>query len=247
MIKIGLAERNLRMSSEQKKNTVKQEDIMNLLDSCYEKCLNGIPKVSPSVENLANDYLKRHKTTEEACRAMLRNQIAKCTTSGVVTGLGGFITMPVAIPANVGSVIYVQMRMIACAAYMADYELNSDQTQTFVYACLAGVAVNGLLKQAGIKFGVKFANGLIKKIPGKVLTKINQKVGFRFITKFGTKGIVNLGKLLPGVGAVVGGGLDLVETKVIADRAYKWFLKGDFFVKGEGEDEIIEIDDMDFE
>lgn len=94
-----------------------------------------------------------------------------------------------------------------------------------IYACLAGVAVNGLLKQAGIKIGVKFTNGLIKKIPGKVLTKINQKVGFRFITKFGTKGIVNLGKLLPGVGAIVGGGLDLVETKIIAERAYKWFFK----------------------
>lgn len=130
---------------------------------------------------------------------------------------------------------------------MAGYELNSDQTQTFVHACLAGVAVNSLVRQAGIKFGVKFANGLIKKIPGKVLTKINQKVGFRFITKFGTKGIVDLGKLLPGVGAVVGGGLDLVETKVIADRAYKWFLKGDFSVKGEKEDEIIEIDETDFE
>ncbi len=34
---------------------------------------------------------------------------------------------------------------------------------------------------------------------------------------------------------------------MIADRAYKWFLKGDFSVKGEGEDEIIDIDDMDFE
>ena len=56
---------------------------------------------------------------------MLKNQIAKCTTSGVVTGLGGFITMPVAIPANIGSVIYVQMRMIACTAYMADYDLNN--------------------------------------------------------------------------------------------------------------------------
>ena len=40
------------------------------------------------------------------------------------------------------------MRMIACTAYMSDYDLNSDQTQTFVYACLAGVAVNSLLKQA---------------------------------------------------------------------------------------------------
>ncbi len=235
------------MGAKEKKHVMTQEDIMNLLDSCYEKCLSGIPKVSPSVKDMATDYLKKHNTTEEACRAMLRNQVAKCTTSGVITGFGGFITMPVAIPANVGSVIYVQMRMIACVAYMADYELNSDQTQTFVYACLAGVAVNSLVKQAGIKFGVKFANGLIKKIPGKVLTKINQKVGFRFITKFGTKGIVNLGKLLPGVGAVVGGGLDLVETKVIADRAYKWFLKGDFSVKGEKEDEVIEIDETDFE
>ncbi len=232
------------MNSKEKKPVMTEEDIMKLLDSCYEKCLNGIPKVSPSVEKLANDYLKKHRTTEEACRAMLKNQIAKCTTSGVVTGFGGFITMPVAIPANVGSVIYVQMRMIACVAYMADYELDSDQTQTFIYSCLAGVAVNGLLKQAGIKIGVKFTNGLIKKIPGKVLTKINQKVGFRFITKFGTKGIVNLGKLLPGVGAIVGGGLDLVETKIIAERAYKWFFKGDFWVKDQNGEDMIEIDDI---
>lgn len=232
------------MNSKEKKPVMTEEDIMKLLDSCYEKCLNGIPKVSPSVEELANDYLKKHRTTEEACRAMLKNQITKCTTSGVVTGFGGFITMPVAIPANVGSVIYVQMRMIACVAYMADYELDSDQTQTFIYACLAGVAVNGLLKQAGIKIGVKFTNGLIKKIPGKVLTKINQKVGFRFITKFGTKGIVNLGKLLPGVGAIVGGGLDLVETKIIAERAYKWFFKGDFSVKDQNGEDMIEIDDI---
>lgn len=232
------------MDSKEKKLVVTQEDIMKLLDSCYEKCLNGIPKISPSVEELANDYLKKHGTAEEACKAMLRNQIVKCTTSGVVTGFGGFITMPVAIPANVGSVIYVQMRMIACAAYMAEYELNSDQTQTFIYACLAGVAVNKLVKQAGIKFGVKFANGLIMKIPGKVLTRINQKVGFRFITKFGTKGIINLGKLIPGVGAIVGGGLDLVETKIIANRAYRWFFEGDFSVEGKVEEDEIEMDDL---
>lgn len=122
------------MNSKEKKPVMTEEDIMKLLDSCYEKCLNGIPKVSPSVEELANDYLKKHRTTEEACRAMLKNQIAKCTTSGVVTGFGGFITMPVAILANVGSVIYVQMRMIACVAYMADYELDSDQTQTFIHS-----------------------------------------------------------------------------------------------------------------
>ena len=48
--------------------------------------------------------------------------------------------------------------------------------------------------------------------------------------------------MLPGVGAIVGGGLDLVETKVIADRAYKWFMTGDFSVKGESNDDVIDID-----
>lgn len=152
--------------------------------------------------------------------------------------------MPVTIPANIGSVIYVQMRMIACAAYMAGYELDSDQTQTFVYACLAGVAVNQLLKQVGIQFRIKMANGLVKKIPGKVLTKINQKVGFRFITKFGTKGLVNIGKMIPCVGAVIGGGLDLAETKVISNRAYKWFIEENF--ETNIEEEMIEIDESDF-
>lgn len=37
------------MSSENKTAIVSQEDIMKVLDSCYEKCLNGIPKVSPDV------------------------------------------------------------------------------------------------------------------------------------------------------------------------------------------------------
>lgn len=236
--------------SERKKQKISQEDIMKLLDSCYEKCLNGVPKVSSNVEDMANDYLQKHKTKEEACKSMIKNQIAKCTTSGFINGFGGIITMPVTLPANIGSVLYVQMRMIACIAYLAGFELYSDQTQTFVYACLAGVAVNELIKQAGIKFGVKFANGLIKKIPGKVLTKINQKVGFRFITKFGTKGIVNIGKLLPGVGAIIGGGLDFAETKIIADRAYRWFFEGDFEnAKDNYKEEpiVVEVDDADFE
>ena len=230
------------MSEKEKKTVIAQEDVMKILDSCYEKCLNGI-----SVEEMANDYLKKYKTKEEACKAMIRNQITKCATSGFITGFGGFITMPVTLPANITSVIYVQMRMIACTSYMAGFDLDSDQTQTLVYACLAGVAVNNVIKQAGIKFGVKFANGLIKKIPGKVLTKINQKVGFRFVTKFGTKGIINLGKLIPGVGAVIGGGLDLVETKIIAKRSYKWFFEHDFSVNKKDNEEEIEVYESDYE
>ena len=79
----------------------------------------------------------------------------------------------------------------------------------------------------------------MKKLPGKVLTKINQKVGFRLFTKFGTKGLVNLGKLVPVVGGVIGGTLDFAETKVIANRAIKWFVENDFS-EGKKDSDVID-------
>lgn len=223
------------------KNKFSQEDILKVLDTCYEKATNGISKISPSIDQLAGDYLSKHTSKEEAIKDMLKKQVLKCTTSGFITGFGGAITLPVTIPANIGSVLYVQMRMIACTAYMAGYDISSDQVQTLVYACLAGLSVGKIAKQFGIKFGQKVAVGMIEKIPGKVLTKINQKVGFRLLTKFGEKGLINLGKLVPGVGAVINGGVDFAETKAIAKRAYQMFVENNFDI-GEKIDDIIDAE-----
>lgn len=65
---------------------------------------------------------------------------------------------------------------------------------------------------------------MLKKLPAKFLTKINQKVGFRLLTKFGQTGIINLGKIIPVAGALVGSGIDCTSTKIIAHQAYKTFV-----------------------
>ena len=215
-----------------------QEGVMRLLDKLYEQATQGIAMVSPPIEETAGDYLRKNPDIDTAAKKFINYQIAKCTTSGFLAGLGGIITLPVTIPANVSSVLYVQMRMIAGLAYMGGYDTDSDQVQTLVYACLAGISVDQVLKQAGIKFGNKFAMAMVKKIPGEVLAKINQRVGFRFITKFGTKGIINLGKAVPAVGGVIGGGVDFIETKAIANRAYGLFVKGDLTASSDGTDDI---------
>ncbi len=231
--------------AEQKKLQITQEDIMKLLDKLYDNSIKGLPKVSPPIDQLANQYLEKNKDTQAAAKSFINYQIAKCTTSGFVTGLGGLITLPVAIPANIGSVLYVQMRMIACLAHMGGYDTNSDQVQTLVYACLAGISVDQIIKQIGVQFGVRFANAMVKKIPGQVLVKINQKVGFRFLTKFGTKGIINIGKAVPVVGGVISGGFDFAETKVIANRAYKMFILNDFSAsKKTKEKDLVEVEDF---
>lgn len=210
------------------KKKCSQADMMNLLDSLYSKCIQGIPMISSPIEKMADDYLQHNATVEDAAKDMINKQVIKCTTSGFITNLGGIITLPVTIPANVGSVMYVQMRMIACAAYMAGYDVHTDQVQTLVYACLAGVSVMEVVKKAGIKIGQKGLENLIDKIPGKVLIAINQKVGFRMLTKFGETGAINIGKAIPVVGGVIGGGFDFIDTKFIGNRAYNQFIKGNF-------------------
>lgn len=170
-----------------------------------------------------DDYLAKSKRADEAIDKIIKFQTTKAAVSGFVTGFGGVLTLPVTIPANVTSVILFQMRMIAAIASIRGYDLHSDQVQTFVYASLAGSSVADIIKKSGITISNKLAIGAVRKIPGAVLTKINQAVGFRLATKFGTKGVVNLGKLVPVAGAGVGAIFDAATTKAIARMAKKTF------------------------
>ncbi|MDD6375107.1 MAG: EcsC family protein, partial [Ruminococcus sp.] len=114
--------------------------------------------------------------------------------------------------------------MIAAIAVMGGYSLQDDVVKSMVFATLLKVEVGNLLKQVGVKTANRASLQLLKKLPGTVLTKINQKLGFRFLTKFGQKGVINLVKVVPVAGGVVNGGLNLVETKAIGKRAMKVFL-----------------------
>ena len=203
------------------------EQVQTLLDACYQAALDGIPKVSSSVDTLVDEYRGKSETTAEAARKLISNQLIKCSTSGFLSGVGGALTLPVtvaAVSANIGSVIYMQMRMVAALAQMGGYDIHSDQVQTMVYVCLTGKAVSDILKSAGIKTSERLAVNVIKKLPGSVCTAINRRVGMRFVTKFGEKGVVNLGKMVPVVGGVVGGGFDFATTKMIGDNAYRMFI-----------------------
>ena len=119
--------------------------------------------------------------------------------------------MPITIPTNLASVMYMQMRMIATIAQIRGYDLKDDQVQTFVYACLTGQSASEIVKQSGIKIG----EAQIKRISGEAIKQINKKIGFRLVTKFGEKGPVNLGKMVPVLGGIGGAIFDASTTYAI--------------------------------
>ena len=102
--------------------------MMKLLDWTYEKAIDGIPGLDTAQE-LGDSYLDRDGTLEQKVNSLIRWQNTKTGTSGFVTGLGGAITLPVAIPANVSSVLFIQIRMIAAIAHMCGHNVNDDRVK----------------------------------------------------------------------------------------------------------------------
>lgn len=198
--------------------------VMQALDWAYEKATSDIPGLD-SAQELAASYLKEEGSLREQIDSLIRWQNAKSATSGFITNLGGLITLPVAIPANFVSVIYIQVRMIAAIAKMCGYDLKDDRVRTLVYVSLCGSAVKDLFKDIGVQFGTKLTAEMIKKyVSAEVLKAINKAVGFRLVTKVGEKGTINLTKAVPLVGGVIAGALDGFTTNVVGNTARDIFL-----------------------
>jgi len=200
-----------------------EREMMNLLDVCYDKALQGVLPGEKSIEELAEDYLAKTSSIEKAIDKLIGYQTVLCGTNGFITGLGGLLVLPVTIPTNVAGVIYVQLRMIAAIAHINGYDIYSDQVRTIAYTCLTGSSAANILKNVGIKISEKVAVNALKRVPGAILIKINQQVGFRLVTKFGQKGLVNVIKMMPLVGGVVGGVFDTGMTLTIGNIAKKVF------------------------
>ena len=132
--------------------------------------------------------------------------------------------MPITIPADLSAVTFVQIRMVGAIASMGGFDLKNDKVRSFAYMCLVGRGAGEILKDLGIGLGTKLTGEVIKRISRDTIVAINRRVGFRLMTKFGEKGFVNLGKLVPIAGGVVGAAFDALPTQIIGSAAIRLFI-----------------------
>ena len=205
-------------------NEEKTSKLMMALEKAYDLTISGGIPGMDSAQELADSYMDKYDSDLEAAKALVRWQNVKSGTSGFVTGLGGMITIPVALPANIMSVLYVQIRMIAALAIIGGNDVHDDRVKTMVLVCLAGDAARDVLKKAGVAAVTALGKGLIKQIPKALIGQINKAVGMRLITKFGTKGVINLGKAVPVLGGILGAAMDAAATNAIGNVAIRTFV-----------------------
>ncbi|EON22519.1 MULTISPECIES: EcsC family protein [Nocardioides] len=181
----------------------------------------GPIKSAPQVASAAK---KDKGSREEAIKAIARATTVRGGIGGFVTGLGGFVTMPIALPANVLEFYVQATRMVGAIAILRGYDINEPRIRTAVLLTLVGSKSDDVLKKAGMATGGGRVTALaLRNMPPAALMVVNKAVGFNLMRGVGTKALGRLGRGVPVAGGFVGAGIDSYMMKKIADHAMKEF------------------------
>lgn len=172
-----------------------------------------------SAQKIADVARSGKPDADEAIDAIVSQHLRLAAAGGFLTGLGGFITVPVSLPANVLEFYLVATRMVAGIASVRGYDLRRPEIRSAVLLTLVGADSDDLLKKAGVMTTGRLSNLAAQRLPGPALMVINKAVGFRLISQTGKKVLSRFGKGVPLVGGVIGAGLDSYLLKKIADHA----------------------------
>lgn len=190
-----------------------------------------------SAQEAAAEARAGGRSADEAVRALIRRHVVMAGGQGFVTNLGGLVTLPVALPANVGAGYLVQTHLVASIAAVHGHELDSEEVRAAIMVCLLGNAGAEVLKQAGVRVGTRLTVELVQRIPAALIRDINKRVGFTLLAKYGgTRAGITLAKGVPLVGGLVGGGIDAAATKAVGEFARRFFAPphaGGMVVEGE--------------
>lgn len=198
-----------------------------LIDQLLKVVDDGVGPLT-GARTYAEARRRQMHSPERAIRRIVNETIASAGTTGFVTGLGGFVTLPAAIPANIAGQAILNARMVAAIAHLRGWDLRDEVVRQAILITVAGGSPNQVLRQFGVALGRKLTEAAIRRLPVTVLREINKRVGFMLVAKYGTKrSLVTLAKGVPIAGGLVGGAVDATFTKSVSIMAKKSFPRVD--------------------
>lgn len=185
----------------------------------------GVDGAGPwqSARAAAAEALAGSADVEHAIQRLVATHRRLVGLTGFASGFGGIVSMAATVPADVVSFYAVSARMTAAIAYLRGYDLDSDDVRSMILLNLLGAHGATVLGEVGVQAGTRAATAALHRLPASVLVRINRRVGFRLVTKFGEKGVINLAKVIPVLGGGIGAGINVAGINVLAGYAKRNF------------------------
>lgn len=211
----------------------KESAIIKALEWVYKKSLNPQVKGIESAYELANRFNNTEKSLDNNINDLIVSQNIKSASSGFVLGLGGFITMPATLPADITSTLFIQIRMVLAIAIMSGFDKEDERVKLLVYSCLADTVEEEVIHEIKSQLVSNVAQtGIttaIKNISVTHATKLAIKnaqaaASVKIASHVGAKGGSHLSKVIPFLGGIVGGTINSWSTNKIGNRAKTTFI-----------------------
>ena len=184
----------------------------------------GVGPLAP-VREVADEALRdADGDGERAIDALIAGHTRLAAVEGFATGLGGFVMLPVALPANVLGFYTIAARLVGAIAHLRGHDLDAADTRMAALVTLTGDQASRLLAKAGVMAPAgKMTRMAVRGLPPSTAGMVNKALGFKLLVGVGEKGLVRLGRAIPFAGGLIGGAVDVTMLRSIARHAREQF------------------------
>ena len=197
---------------------------LTLVKWLSDHAIDGVRPLS-SAQDLATEYLRdgSYGSHRQRIDALINWETSKNFTAGFVTGLGGLLTLPFALPAGFAASWVIQARMAAAIARIYGHDLRSERIRTLVVATLVGDSITEIATASGIRVASGTAKAVADRVSRRGFIEFSRRVGSRLLRMAGQKSSVNLMKGVPLIGGIAGGTFDAIGCRIVGKHARKLF------------------------
>ena len=180
----------------------------NWLRQILEFAIDGNMTI-PGAKDAAARALQARGDHEAALDTLIRQHVGLAGAQGFLTNLGGLLTLPVALPANLAGLAVVQMRMIAGIAHLRGYDVDNRRVRSALTLTMLGEdevrkrVSSGRLPSTpmGVATAPVFDPALEHMVSERVFTDLGAKMAGKHV-------VVQVAKRIPLVGGGVGAAAD---------------------------------------
>ena len=185
----------------------------NLVHRAVSRAIQGIGPLPPAVSAAERQLHEQDGDAERAVHEIIENHVRLAASQGLVTNLGGIITLAATIPVNITGLALLQCRMVAAVAHLRGYDLTDARVRNALLLCVLGEdAVTTLVRSKKLPGGPMTVATAPAHDPGLdnlVAAEVTSALVGRVVGKRAGTAIV---RRIPLAGGVFGAGSDAYST-----------------------------------
>jgi hypothetical protein len=193
-------------------------------DAVVDRGIRGLPPLVSSWE-LAVRYMAdaRYASVDHRVDALIRKESGKNAFATAVINMGGVMTLPLAIPANVYASFAYQARLAAAVALVYGHDIRESRVRTLVGLSMAGRRAVDILKGLGVRFTTMMLTRGAEQLSQRVMAEVGPSVGIRILAQSGEQLPGLMLKAVPVASAVVCAAIDWNYCRAVGRVAQRIF------------------------